>query len=86
MLCCLESDYCCNRQVLGCCRKNSSSSAHADSLAVQLSGPLSLFGCEQDRCVAKGQVKDRLFVPDGIGLGLLMGSLKFSLLAVPTVP
>lgn len=47
-LCHLESDYWCNGLVLGCCRKSSSSSAHADSLAVQLTGPLGLFGCEQD--------------------------------------
>lgn len=34
----------------------------------------------------EGQVKDGLLVSDRIGLGLLMGSLMFSLLAVPTVP
>lgn len=36
--------------------------------------------------LVKGQVKDGLLVPDGLGLGLLMGSLRFSLLAVPAVP
>lgn len=48
-LCHLGSDYWCKRRMLGYCRKNSPSSAYADSLAMQLTGPLSLFGYEKDR-------------------------------------
>lgn len=46
---------------------------------MQLTGPLSLFGCERTGELVKGQVKkDGLLVPDGIGLGLLVGSLRFT--------
>lgn len=48
--------------------------------------PWVCLGVNRTAELVKGQVKDGLLVPDGIGLDLLMGSLRFSLLAVPTVP
>lgn len=73
--------------MLGCCRRNSPSSVRADRVWPCSSlAPWVCLGVKRTGELVKGQVKDELLFPEGIGLGLLMGSLRFSLLAVRTVP